>query len=104
MGVKIKDSDSNTCWFVGSNYYIYTSNCSNEGDEYLFYTNELREIRSVKYNYMCVDTSYYENQYSALVTCRSYYYGGDHPETSVHQYTLTIETTECLSHLITMIA
>lgn len=87
MGVKIKDAAYNMCWYADSSYYIKFGDCSNSSDEYLFYTNMIGEIRSVKYNWMCVDPTYYTSTYSRLVTCHSYYYGEDNSSTDMHKFT-----------------
>lgn len=84
-GVKIKGADSNLCWYINSDNKIATGNCNNDGDEYLFYRNELGEIRSPKHIGRCLDPTY-TGGFTMFVVCHSYIYGNEDLQAAGHQF------------------
>ena len=77
-GAKIKNVNTETCWHITANFTIASGDCSNEGDEYLFYTNRFGELRSPLYVGRCVDPTSYELGHMEFSTCHSYERGENH--------------------------
>ena len=86
-GAKIKNVNTETCWHITANFTIASGDCSNEGDEYLFYTNRFGELRSPHYVGRCAGLPYsyssglYELGHLEFSTCYGYERGENHTKT-----------------------
>lgn len=86
-GVKIKDVVTESCWYITNDNTIATGNCTNDGDEYLFYTNGWGEIRSPLHIGRCVDPTTYLYGHMEFSTCHSYERGENQTKTRDNYFT-----------------
>ena len=84
-GVKIKHMATETCWYIASDMTVATGSCSDDGDEYLFYTNRFGEIRSPSSIGNCVELSPLGGL--QFTTCHSYQFGENHTKTRSNSFT-----------------